>query len=108
MGTYVKSINSLNETIKRHSEVIKKLKEQRKLYENKLFVFMEKNKMEEYEGIKIDKIRPKPPVVKKKAKEKRDETLKLFSQIGVDDPNELFKLTESIRKSKKIEASEVE
>ena len=102
MSTYVASINRINESIKRQNEVIKKLREQRKNYEAKLFVFMEKNKMEEYEGIKIDKIRPKEKTEKKKAREKREETVRLFSKIGVDDPDELFKLTESIRKSKPI------
>lgn len=100
MATYVKSINGLNETIKRHNDVIKKLREQRKIYENKLFLFMEKNNMEEYEGIKIEKIRPKEKLEKKKAKEKKEETIRLFTEIGVDDPVELFKITESIRKSK--------
>jgi hypothetical protein len=100
MATYVKSINSLSDTIKKHSEIIKKLKDQRKDYENKLYIFMKKNNMEIYEGIKIEKIQPKEKSERKKAKEKRAETVRLFSEIGVDDPDELFKLTESIRKSK--------
>jgi hypothetical protein len=102
MTTYVKSINSLSETIKKHSEIIKKLREQRKEYENKLYIFMKKNNMEIYEGIKIEKIKPKEKSERKKQKEKREETVRLFSEIGVDDPDELFKLTENIRKSKPV------
>lgn len=98
--SYVNSIKNINESIKKINENVKKLKEQRKIHEHRLFLFMQKNKLEEYEGIKIDKIRPKPAIQKKKAKEKKEETIKLFSEIGVDDPTELFKLTESIRKSK--------
>jgi hypothetical protein len=101
MTSYVREIKSIVQEIKRLNDTAKRLKTQKLEKEGYLYQYMKDRGMTEIEGIKIGKICPKNEKIKrKKQSEKRDDALKLFRQVGVDDPESLWNRLEETRKSK--------
>jgi seryl-tRNA synthetase len=89
-SSYVSKINSIDEALKRANTHIKTLKTEKKQAQERLYKYMVSKKLEEYEGVTLKKIAPKQKVVRKKENEKKQDAMKLFSDIGVDDPETLY------------------
>lgn len=87
---YVRQIKSLDDALRRHNEQTKIIRVQRTKAKERLYKWMKSNNQDEYQGYKIDKLAPRPKVPRKKTKEKKEDALRLFSTIGVDDPEELW------------------
>jgi hypothetical protein len=87
---YVRQIGSIDEALKRLNEETRTLRKQRGIAKQRLHDWMKKNGHEEYQGYKLAKIAPKPKVPRKKAKEKKEDAMRLFRDIGVNDPEELW------------------
>ena len=90
MTSYVKELASLDTEIKRLNKVRKSLNEQRKLCKQRLYEYMKSRNMEEFEGVKIEKITPKTTAKRKPEKQKRKDAINLFNEIGIPDPEDFF------------------
>lgn len=103
MATYAKNIHDIDISLKRMSETMKKLRINKKNYQDKLYTFMKKNNLDDYEYngtiYKASKLAPKT-LKAKPAAMKKEELLNLYATIGVDIPDELLKQTQEILKSK--------
>jgi hypothetical protein len=88
--SYLREINSVSEALSRLNLEVKKLRQKKKTAENHLFTLMDKYGYEEYEGIKKSKIAPKQKIKKKKADEKKADAMKLFTDIGIQDPEDFW------------------
>jgi len=87
---YIRQISSIDEALKRLNAETKALRTQRTLTKQRLYEWMKSRRLDEYQGYNIDKIVPKPKIPRKKAKEKKEDAMRLFKDIGVDDPEELW------------------
>jgi hypothetical protein len=108
MSSYAKNIYDIDASLKRMAEGIKKLKSNKKMYQDKLYAFMCKNNVDEitHENVVYKKSKLAPKTLKAKPiAMKKEELLTLYSNIGVDIPEELLKQTQEILKSK-IERNE--
>jgi|WetSurMetagenome_2_1015567.scaffolds.fasta_scaffold449112_1 hypothetical protein len=97
---YVRNIDSINESIKRHNGQLKILRTKKLESQERLAIYMEKHGIEEYKGYKLAKIKPKQKLPQKKKKEKKSDAIKLFSEIGVDDPEALWEEFQRTQKYK--------
>ena len=87
---YIRQITDVDAALKRLNAQTKELRKKKKEAQTRLYAWMEKNGVEEYGKITIKKIAPKPPAKRKPAKKKKDDALRLFTAIGVNDPEELW------------------
>jgi len=83
---YVSKIKTLDETIKRYNKLLKKLREQKKESQGHLYAYMVRRSLDEYKGIKLAKIAPKEAPIRKKQKDKKNDAIQLFNEIGIPDP----------------------
>lgn len=90
MSSVATNIQQINKEIARLNKCIKELKQQKSKFELALFDFMIKNNLKEYEGIKIDKIIPKPKVKKKTKRLKKNNAMKWLYKIGITNPEEFW------------------
>lgn len=88
--SYVKEIQSIKEELKRINSHAKKLREQKKAAEKRLYQYMKNNDLPKYEGITIKSITPKEAKPRKPAKAKKSDAINLFYQIGVPDPESFW------------------
>ena len=102
---YVREIKSIKEELKRIAERAKALKVQQKATETHLYNYMIKHRIEEFEGIKVTKISPRPKAQRKSKAQKRAEAVNLFHQIGVPDPETLYEEFLATQKAKPAAAS---
>ena len=94
---YIRQIKSIDDTLKRLNAETKSLRKQKKVSQERLYSWMIKRNVEEYEGFKIEKLAPKPKARRKKEKDKREDALRLFGEVGINDPDafwESFKATQ--------------
>lgn len=89
MDSIIRNLNGLNNTIKRYSSMIKDLKVKKKDFEGKLFQTMTRKGLNEYNGYKLEKLNHKQKIPRKKNADKKADALKLFREVGIDNP-ELF------------------
>ena len=104
-------INSINDEIKRRNAYIKTLREKKKQTEELMYKYMQKRGMTEYE-IQVERVTPKTKKVTKRTKkivleniapkeakekkvrrskkEKRGDTIKYLTDLGINDPVEAF------------------
>lgn len=87
---YVREISSIKAEIKRLAEHTKQLRIQAKKTEAHLYAYMVRNNLEEYEGFKQAKLKPKPKNLRKSKAQKRSEGVTLLHQIGVPDPETFY------------------
>lgn len=95
---YVRQIKDIDSALKRMNEQTKTLRSQRNQAKQRLYQWMKARGYEEYEGYNLNKIVPKPKVPRKKAKEKKEDAMKLFKEIGVNDPEELWTAFQNTQK----------
>lgn len=100
---YVRSINSLQQEINRSSEHLSKLRNERKKTYQKLYDWMERNNVEEVEGIKKTKVKPKTEseFSRKKKKDKVKDGINLFRDVGLPDPEGFYFEFQQTQKLKK-------
>jgi hypothetical protein len=94
----IKSLESVAADIKKQNKYLKELREQRKRYELEIAEWMERHDYQEYEGLKLSKLKPKK-IVRKKQKEKKDDAIKLFEDIGIIDPERLWHALQKTQKN---------
>ena len=111
IASYLKKINSINDEIKRRNAYIKTLRDKKRQTEELMYKYMQKRGMNEYE-VQVERVTPKTKKVTKRTKkivleniapkeakekkvrrskkEKRGETIKYLTDLGVNDPVEAF------------------
>lgn len=91
-SNYVKAIESIKGEMKRLGDRQRILREERKKTEFRLFQWMRARGYQDFEGYKLEKLKPKEmvPVLRKKKKEKVADAINLFRDIGVSDPVGLY------------------
>lgn len=88
--SYVRQIKDVDAALKRLNAQAKELRKKKKEAQTRLHAWMVKNGVDEYGQIPAKKIAPKTPVKRKPVKKKKEDAIRLFSQIGVNDPEELW------------------
>lgn len=108
---YLNKINSINDEIKRRNAYIKTLREKKRKTEELMYKYMQKYNMTEYE-VQVEKVTPKTKKVTKRTKkivleniapkeakerkvrkskkEKRGETIKYLTDLGINDPVDAY------------------
>jgi hypothetical protein len=102
--SYCKTIKSINAELLRMTKTKNLLMDEKKKTEEKLYYWMKKNGVEELDGIKIEKIKPKEKVlmVRKKKKEKEDDAIRILMETGIPDPVEVYKKIQISSKPVKV------
>jgi hypothetical protein len=88
--SYIRQISELDIAIKRNREQGKKLREQKSLAQSRLYAYMVRHGMEEYQGIKVNKIKPPLKTKRKSNKRRREDGIRLFHQVGIPDPESFW------------------
>lgn len=96
--SYISEIDSITKSLRQYSKSSKELRKQKALAIERLYHWMKNHQLEEYEGYKLEKIAPKPKNLRKKAKEKREDALRLFSEVGINDPEEFWEAFQRTQK----------
>lgn len=96
---YIRQISSIEDALKRHNQQVKDLRQKQRLAKNHLYEWMKSKGLEEYQGYTIKKVAPRPKIPRKKAKDKKEDALRLFSDIGVNDPEEFW---EALQRTQKV------
>jgi len=99
MSSYVREIASIDRELKRLRAHIKELTQQRAKAQEHLYAHMTRNRLEEVEGIRVEKVTPKVKVQRKSAKEKKQAALQLFMEVGINDPDTFWEDLQKIQKS---------
>jgi hypothetical protein len=86
MEADIRKLQSINDALKRNKEHGKKMRNEKRIVSERLYKTMKRHGFEEYGGIKIKNIEPKPKAVRKKLKHKKSDAVALFSQVGIPDP----------------------
>jgi len=109
--SYLNKINSINDEIKRRNAYIKTLREKKRQTEELMYKYMQKRGMNEYE-VQVERVTPKTKKVTKRTKkivleniapkeekekkprrskkEKRGETIKYLTDLGINDPVDAY------------------
>ncbi len=90
--SYAKALTNITENIKKINIEAKKLRNDKIATQKLLYEWMERMNIDEYEGYKRQKIKPKekPKIIRKKKKDKVEDALRLFRDIGIPDPEEFY------------------
>jgi len=98
---YVREIKSVDDELKRVNKKAKDLRTQKRKAQDRLYAYMEKNKLETYEGITKKSIKPKEKAPRKSKTQKKEEAVILFSQAGVKNAERLYDQFLEMQKVKK-------
>jgi ABC-type dipeptide/oligopeptide/nickel transport system ATPase component len=90
-SSYVTTIKRIKEDEKKLRQRVKEKQVERKKYEERLYKYMLHANLEEFSGIKIKSIAPKPKVPRKKKGEKHKAAIDLLSNVGMPDPEAFYK-----------------
>ena len=85
---YVRTLNSINKELKRLNDEKKRLTLEKKKIERFLYEAMKRTNVKEYQGYKTAKLSPKEKIkpLRKKKKEKYHDAIRLFTEVGIPDP----------------------
>lgn len=97
---HVRRLKNLDESIKRLTAQLKDLRKQRVTYQTALYQYMKKSNVEEVEGYKLAKIAPKPKMVRKKDKDKKQDAVCYFTSLGLNDPEGAWERLKEMQKPK--------
>ena len=105
---YVKELKTLNEEIKRLNIEKKNMQIEKKNTEMRLHDWMSRSHIDEYEGYKKEKLRPKEKqkFIRKKKKEKVEDAMRLFRNIGIPDPETFWLEFQGTQKNIPLEEDE--
>jgi len=99
--SYVNEINSIEKEIKRLTDRLKQLRMQKKIANEKLCSYMSKYNLESIgdgkNTIYYNKIQPKSRKKTKPKKDRKEESVKLFRDMGIPDPLGFFDQLELIK-----------
>lgn len=97
--SYVRQIKELDSALKRLNIQTKEIRRKKKEAETRLYMWMVKNNVEKHGNVTLKKIAPRSASKRKPAKQKKADALSLFTQIGVNDPEQLweeFQMTQKV------------
>ena len=97
---YIRQIKSIDEAIKRLNSQLKDLRKQKAISQTRLYEYMRRNNMEETGGVKLKKITPKPKMMRKKEKEKKEDAVHYFESLGLNDPEGTWDRLRELNKPK--------
>ena len=95
---YVKKLADLSSALTRLNTQAKDVRKKQGETRAQLAQWMERNGLEDYQGYKLSKIKPRPKIKRKPPKERKLDTLRIFSEIGVPDPDELWNRLQDVQK----------
>ena len=96
---YVKQLQDLDSTIKRLNKTISDARKKKKDTQKHLYAWMVKNNVDKLGGYTVKKIAPKLHKAKRKPpKQKKEDALKLFNEIGITDPEAFWEEFEKTQK----------
>lgn len=97
---YVKELKALKDEMKRLTNEKKNLQIEKTATERRLYEWMCRLQLDEYEGYKKEKLKPKekPIILRKKKKEKVEDAMKLFRDAGIPDPESFWLEFQSTQK----------
>lgn len=95
--SYTITINRITNEIKKLNTILKDLRSQKKLTEERLYKWMKRNGVKEYEGFKRDKYSPKIKPKRKPKKECMKDSIQMFRNIGIPDPEGFYKEYQQIQ-----------
>ncbi len=87
---YIKELNSLKAEIKRLNDEMKKLRIEKKSTERRLYEWMKIYGHTTYENYRLELVKPKTNIPRKKKNDKIRDALVLFRNIGIPDPEEFY------------------
>lgn len=90
LDSWLRQMKVLEVSIKNYNTKLKELRSKKKEFEVKIYERMKKKHIDTYSGINIKKVTPKAKTQRKKAAEKKQDAIELFSRIGVSDPLTLY------------------
>lgn len=98
MEANARRLKDLEETLARLNHKTADLRKKRAEAKERLYQSMLKNNVEKCEGYTIKKIQPKIRVKRKPAKAKKTDAIKLFADIGIEDPDSFYAEFEKTQK----------
>jgi len=90
MSSYVYTLNSLNDEIKRLNAHLKNLREQKRETQRLLKAYMDSQGIVEVDGIKAVNLTTRQRRPRKKKAEKEIDALRLFQETGIPNPKEFY------------------
>jgi hypothetical protein len=87
---YTQEIKSINLEIKRSNTRLSTLREQRRQKQGFLYKYMVDNKLEKFEGITANSIKPRELNKRKPEGEKKKDAIELFRREGISDPESFY------------------
>ena len=99
MDADLRRLKDIEEALKRANEKAVDLRKKKKDAQEKLYRSMEKNGVEKYGGYTLTKIKPKVLAKRKPAKAKKIDAIRLFTDIGIEDPGEFY---EKFQKTQRV------
>jgi hypothetical protein len=87
---YTQEIKSINLEIKRSNTRLSTLREQRMQKQGFLYKYMVDHKLEKFEGITINSIKPREMNKRKPEVEKKKDAIELFRIEGINDPEAFY------------------
>lgn len=93
---YVYEIQSIDKELKRLNQHIRNLREQKKRAETDLYNYMDRHNIEQVEGIKIQKIRPKERKKVKPKKQREQDAINHLRRMGFSFPEKFYKELKSV------------
>lgn len=87
---YVREINSIKQELKRLTQRSKMLRKQQAAAKLNLFHYMDRHGLTKYNGITIKSITPREKVRRKPQKQKQQDAIALFEEIGIPHAQEFY------------------
>jgi len=88
--SYVRNLTSINDSIKRHNQQLKILRAKKMDAQRRLHTYMVRNNLADFEGYNQTKIAPKVKLPVKKKADKKADAIRLFTDVGISDPEILL------------------
>lgn len=105
---YVREINSIDQELKRTNTRLKALRKQKKDKQVLLYKYMIKNNLDSYKGKTLASVRPRDHYNRKTETQKKQESIILFRDAGIENPEEFYVEYKEKLKGKPTEGEEKE
>lgn len=87
---YVREINSIDQELKRTNARLKILRKQKRDKQALLYKYMIKNNLDSYKGKTLSSVRPRDHYTRKSETQKKQESIVLFREAGIENPEEFY------------------
>lgn len=98
--SYIREIDSIDQELKRTNARLKILRNQKREKQTLLYKYMIKNKLDTYRGKSLASVRPREHYQRKTEAQKKQESIMLFREAGIDNPEEFYQEYKEKLKSK--------